>query len=118
MNDVTRMARARALRHRVFVGVAVLALPAATLGIGRGAAQAAGPVCSVPGDYATIQGAVNDNACTTIDVASGPRTETTTVTRGVTIKGAQAGVAAPGRVAPESEVTGATPTGNVATFTI
>src|SRR5436309_3427490 len=31
-------------------------------------ARASGPICSVPGDYATIQGAVNDIGCTTINV--------------------------------------------------
>lgn len=38
-------------------------------------AFAAGPTCSVPGDYATIQGAVGDAGCTTINVAAGTYTE-------------------------------------------
>jgi len=37
----------------------------------RPVATVGGPTCDVPADYATIQLAVNDPGCTTIDVAPG-----------------------------------------------
>ena len=68
---------------------------------------AAGPVCSVPGDYATIQGAVNDLGCATINVAAGTYTEQVAVNRSITINGANAGIAGNGVRVPESIVNGA-----------
>lgn len=45
--------------------------------------------CNVPsGSYATIQSAINDNACDTIIVAAGTFTENLSITRNVTINGA------------------------------
>src|SRR5579862_1662434 len=51
-------------------------------------AMAAGPNCLVPGDYSTIQGAVNDANCTTISLLSATFTENVTISRAVTIVGA------------------------------
>ncbi|MBI5470136.1 right-handed parallel beta-helix repeat-containing protein [Candidatus Kaiserbacteria bacterium] len=67
-----------------------------------GVTLAAGPTCSVPGDYATIQDAINDAGCTTINVAAGTYAENITLNRSVNLKGAQNGVDARGRVASES----------------
>jgi hypothetical protein len=70
------------------------------LGIGFGswvlaapASQApAGPVCTVdddgPADYATIQDAVDDTSCNTINVAEGTYVESVVVSRSVNIRGA------------------------------
>src|SRR6267142_4761853 len=69
-----------------------------------------GPICSVPGDYSTIQAAVNDPGCTTINVAAGTYVENVTINRTVTLNGAQAGVDARGRVASEAIVTPLIPT--------
>jgi len=57
-------------------------------------AQAAGPVCTVGANgatYNTIQAAVNDSGCTTINVAVGTYTENVTIGRSVTINGATSG---------------------------
>lgn len=50
-----------------------------------------GPVCNVPADYATIQAAVNDAGCTTINVAAGTYAEHVAVNRAVVLNGANAG---------------------------
>jgi nitrous oxidase accessory protein NosD len=71
--------------------------------------QAAGPVCTVPGDYATIQAAVNDPGCLTINVAPGAYAENVTINRALTLNGAQAGNDFSGRTfagAGESTLTG------------
>jgi hypothetical protein len=54
-----------------------------------GSAQAAPAVtCTVPsGSYATIQSAVNDANCTTINIAAGTYTEAISITRSVTLQG-------------------------------
>jgi hypothetical protein len=67
--------------------------------------------CNVPADYPTIQSAVNDPGCSTINVAPGTYLENVTIPRTLTLNGAQAGVPAPGRIAAESTVTGANPIG-------
>lgn len=60
--------------------------------IGASAAYGAGPTCSVNGagsaDYQTIQAAVNDPNCATINVAAGVYRESVTIGRSVTIIGA------------------------------
>ena len=87
----------------------------------RSALSAAGPTCAVPGDYATIQAAVNDLGCSTINVGSGVYLENVTIARTVVLNGAQAGNAVAGRTfgsGSESTVTGVTLTGNFAVFTI
>src|SRR5207249_1190925 len=92
--------------------VAVLTLPAiAYLGAAcerdtpteappRPVATVGGPTCDVPADYATIQLAVNDPGCTTIDVAAGLYPETVTIPRTLTLNGAQANVDARTRAVP------------------
>jgi hypothetical protein len=80
--------------------------------------RAAGP-CSVPsGTYPTIQSAASDSACTEIDVAAGPYSENVVINYPTTIKGAQAGVDARGRVGVESTVSGANPIGANPVFEI
>jgi len=74
-------------------------------------AAVGGPICNVPTDYPTIQAAVNDPGCVTINVAPGAYSENVIIPRSLTLNGAQAGVDARGRVAPESVVTGANPIG-------
>jgi len=87
----------------------VVALGALVLGGNTG--QAAGPTCTVPGDYPTIQQAVNDAGCSTINVSPGLYVENVTIPRTLTLNGAQLGVPAPGRAGAESIVTGANPIG-------
>src|SRR5207244_4398080 len=73
--------------------LAITALLATFLGVSQGTAQAA--TCSVPSVvpfYPTIQSAVNDPSCTTINVAPGVYPENVTITRSVILNGAQAGV--------------------------
>jgi hypothetical protein len=85
-----------------------LALGLMAFSLGR-TTRAAGPVCAVPGDYATIQGAVNDAGCLTINVAPGAYAENVNINRALTLKGAQAGNAVGGRTfagGGESTVTG------------
>jgi hypothetical protein len=72
---------------------------------------AVGPICNVPTDYPTIQAAVNDPGCTTINVAPGAYSENVIIPRALTLNGAQAGIDARGRVGAESTVTGANPIG-------
>ncbi len=75
--------------------------------IGSAHAAFGGPTCNVPTDYATIQGAVNDAGCTTINVAAGTYTEHVTVNRSVVLNGANMGTlgSSTSRV-PESIVDG------------
>jgi hypothetical protein len=63
--------------------------------LGGGTAWAA--PCTVPGTHASIQAAVSDGACDPIDVAPGIYTENVTISRSVTINGAQAGTPVAGR---------------------
>src|SRR5207237_563109 len=66
----------------------------------RPVAMVGGPTCNVPADYPTIQLAVNDPGCTTIDVAAGLYPETVTIPRTLTLNGAQAGIDARTRAVP------------------
>src|SRR5437868_346400 len=69
-------------------------------------AKAAGP-CAVPsGSYPTIQSAVLDPGCTTINVAPGVYNENVAINRALTLNGAQAGVDARTRSGPESIING------------
>ena len=72
--------------------------------------------CSVPtAEYPTIQSAVDDPTCTTIDVAPGVYPENVTITRSLTLNGAQAGQPVAGRTSgslTESTVIGADPAGS------
>lgn len=72
-----------------------------------------GPVCSVgpSGDYSTIQAAVNDPGCSTINVAPGVYAENVVIDHSLTLNGAQAGNAVSSRTpegAAESTVSGVT----------
>jgi subtilisin-like proprotein convertase family protein len=55
------------------------------------AALSAGPSCSVPGDYGTIQAAVDDPTCETINLDKGVFAENVSISRTVTIAGQGAG---------------------------
>jgi hypothetical protein len=87
--------------------------------------KAAPAVCTVPGTHASIQSAVNDLTCTTINVAAGTYSESVNIPAaqaGLTINGAQTGnddfTTRSANPAGESTVNGATPTGSVAVFTV
>ena len=67
---------------------------------------AAGPTCAVPGDYPTIQTAVSDPGCTTVNVAPGTYTENVTIGHALTLQGAQAGVDARTARGSESIING------------
>jgi nitrous oxidase accessory protein NosD len=68
--------------------------------------------------YASIQAAVNAAAGDTIQVCSGNYNENVIIPLSLTLNGAQAGVDARGRVAPESTVNGANPIGSNPVFSI
>jgi hypothetical protein len=87
----------------------VFALLGAALAL-AGGAQAVPPNsnCTVPGDYFTIQDAVNDPNCVTISVAPAVYNENVVIPRAVTLTGSNGGAV----------VSGVAPAGNVATFTI
>lgn len=109
-------------RNLVAMATLAVAIVLAVMTFGGNKTKAAGPTCTVPGDYATIQGAVNDVGCTTINVLPGAYSETVAIGRTLTLNGAQAGNNNFGtrnsNPASESTVTGVTLTGNVAVFTI
>src|SRR4051812_5170516 len=84
-------------KRSVGSAAAILAFIAALTVNKGGTIKAAGPVCSVPGDYATIQTALADPGCTTINVGPGLYTANVTVNHAVVINGAQAGVPIAGR---------------------
>jgi hypothetical protein len=68
--------------------------------------RAAGP-CSVPSvSYPTIQSAVNNPGCATINVAAASYNENVIIFRSLTLNGAQAGVDARGRSGAESIING------------
>lgn len=73
--------------------------------------------CSVPSlAYPTIQSAVDDSTCTTINVAPGVYTENVSISRSLTLNGAQAGQPAAARISggpAESTLQGANPTGSM-----
>lgn len=73
--------------------------------------------CSVPTlGYPTIQSAVDDLACTTINVAPGVYPENVSIARTLTLNGAQAGQPVAARISggpAESTVQGANPTGSM-----
>src|SRR5215467_1122708 len=89
-------------RHRLFLS-AVAALTATIFFGGKlGLATVGGPTCNVPTDYPTIQAAVNVPGCTTVNVAAGTYNEQVTITRTLTLRGAQAGIDARTRSGTES----------------
>jgi hypothetical protein len=102
------------LKKLAVLSALTLTLVFGTMMFGGGKTKAAGPTCSVPGDYATIQGAVNDINCTTINVAAGAYSENVSIGRTLTLNGAQAGQPFATRVSGgplESTVSGANPIG-------
>ncbi len=66
-----------------------LVLLTAAVALGS-ALQISAQTCNVPSTYATIQSAIDDSSCSTIDVATGFYQEALTVTRSLTIVGAGA----------------------------
>src|SRR5258708_531479 len=95
-------------RRRLSV-VALVLLTGALVGVSGGTAGAAvgGPLCNVPTDYPTIQGAVSDPGCTTVNVAAGTYNEQVTITHSLTLNGANQGVDARGSRGAESVITNA-----------
>lgn len=93
---------------KVVVVLSVLAL-AVVLGFSMfsgSKTRAAGP-CSVPsGSYATIQSAVNDPGCFTINVAAGTYAENVSIPRSLTLNGARVGADARGRSGAECIING------------
>ena len=85
-----------------------------------GALRAA--TCDVPtAAYPTIQSAVDDPACSTINVAPGLYAENVNITRSLTLNGAQAGQPLATRLSGgpgESTIAGADPAGSVPVITI
>ncbi len=71
-------------------------------------ASVGGPACNVPADYSTIQGAVNDPGCSTINVSPGTYAEYVTIARSLTLNGANAGVAGNAIRGAESVLVGTT----------
>ena len=65
-----------------------------------------GPTCNVPGDYLTIQDAVNVSLCSTINVAAGTYAENVSIGRTLILNGAQVGVDARTRSGSESTING------------
>ncbi|HEY2138589.1 MAG TPA: hypothetical protein VGH00_00810, partial [Chthoniobacterales bacterium] len=93
---------------------------AATLALTAGSASA--DICSVPSStYPTIQSAVDDPICSTINVAPGVYPENVSINRSLTLNGAQAGQPVAGRTSggpSESTVNGANPTGTQPVFLV
>ncbi|HZE12955.1 MAG TPA: hypothetical protein VE086_04290, partial [Chthoniobacterales bacterium] len=93
-----------------------------TIGLLALAARAGADTCSVPSiAYPTIQAAVDDTTCTTINVAPGVYAENVTIPRALVLNGSQAGVPIAGRVSAgpaESVIIGANPVGPNAVITI
>jgi hypothetical protein len=108
----------KVMKISVLVTLAIIAATALLFDNNNSKTKAAMAACTVPGTHGTIQAAVSDVTCATIDVAPGVYNENVSVTRPVTINGAQAGVPAPGRVAAESVVNGANPVGAVSVFLV
>ena len=87
------------MKTNLLRSMAIVAAFVTVLALGGGTAQAA--TCTVPSIsplYVTIQDAVDDPNCITINVAPGPRTENVTIPRSLTLNGAQAGSPVAGRV--------------------
>jgi len=96
----------RKMRPLLIAG-GIAGLTAAAWGVGGGisfASAGKSAVCSVPARYPTIQAAVDDGKCSTVQVAPGTYTESVTVARGLTLRGAQAGQDARSRRGRESVV--------------
>src|ERR1035438_4094030 len=85
------------LKTRTTIIVSTAALMAGGFGLAIPlTAHAAGPVCTVPGSYATIQAAVSDSGCTTINVAAGTYAESVSINHALTLNGPNVGVSGNG----------------------
>jgi hypothetical protein len=86
------------------------------------AGVASAAICSVPSSgYPTIQAAIDDPTCSTINVAPGVYPENVVIPRTVVLNGAQATQPVAGRTSGgpgESTVVGANPAGSQAVFTV
>jgi PKD repeat protein len=71
----------------LFLGIGLIVLVLGLLVTGSTNASPNVQFCNVPGEYSTIQAAVDDDTCTGIVVGSGAYTETVTIDRSVTIQG-------------------------------
>jgi hypothetical protein len=98
------------MNSKKLAGVSALALTLVLLlmmfGGNKTKASVGGPLCNVPADYATIQGAVSDPGCSTINVAVGTYPENVTIPRPLTLNGARVGIDARGRTGAESVING------------
>ena len=81
-----------------------LALGFVIFGGSKTKASVGGPTCNVPADYATIQAAVNDAGCTTINVSPGTYAENVSIPRAVTLRGPNAGTSGAGVRGAEANV--------------
>ena len=92
-----------------------LALVLGVMIFGGRTTRAVAPVCTVgpAGDYTTIQDAVNDTACTTINVSAGTYNESVTVGRPLILNGPNVGVSAFAPRGPEATVNSAGTTFNL-----
>ncbi len=93
----------------ILIALAFLATCIWGLASGKVEAVVGGPTCNVPSNYSTIQAAVDDMGCTTINVAAGTYVENVNITRSLTLRGAKAGVDVSGRTAAgaqESTISG------------
>ena len=90
--------------------------------LGAHLAAVSAATCSVPSiGYPTIQAAVDDTTCTTVNVAPGVYAENVFIAHTLTLNGAQAGLPVAGRVSgspAESTIVGANPAGSIAVVTI
>ena len=89
-------------RNLIALATLTLAVVLVLMTFGGTKTKAALAICTVPGSHPTIQSAVNDLTCSTINVAAGTYNEQVQITRTLTLRGAQAGVDARTRV-PTSE---------------
>ncbi|MFI6078095.1 nitrous oxide reductase family maturation protein NosD [Actinoplanes sp. NPDC051343] len=91
----------RKMRPLLIVG-GVVALTAAGSGVSFASTRSS--ACNVPARYPTILSAVDDTGCKTVQVAPGAYTESVTVSRSLTLQGAQAGQDARSRRAGRESV--------------
>src|ERR1700686_147535 len=87
---------AKKIKTKAAIAISALALIGGGTGLslalfGTAHAIVGGPICNVPADYSTIQAAVSDPGCTTVNVASGVYAESVTINHSLILNGAQAG---------------------------
>lgn len=81
-------------------------------------AAVGGPTCNVPGDYPSIQAAVDVASCTTVKVAQGTYNENVVINHSLTLKGAKAGADVAGRTAAGSHESTVKGVNDTAAFTV